>query len=394
MESIPEENRYALRGVSSGKEEVHQAIQNLDQGLFPDAFCRILPDLAGDNNYVSVMHADGAGTKSSLAYIYWKETGDLSVWEGIAQDAIVMNTDDLLCAGIYSDILLVSTIGRSKHKIPGEIISTLIQGTEKFLEELRIYGCSIYSAGGETADVGDLVRTIIVDASVYARAEKSKIIRNKTVQAGDVIVGLASDGLTNWDSSWNSGIGSNGLTSARHDLLHSEYLIKYPESLDGSTPKNLVYQGPWKVTDTPAEIPVNVGKAILSPTRTFIPLLLPILKNYQDKIHGMIHTTGGGHTKCLHYLPAGIKIIKNNFPALPWIFQQIHEHSGISWKQMYSTFNMGIRMEIYTDLNTAELIIKEASKMNLGAYIIGHCESESDHALEIHHTAETKIYYP
>lgn len=362
------------RGVSSQKEDVHAAIKNIDKGLFPQAFCKIVPDyLGGDEAYCNLMHADGAGTKSSLAYLYWKETGDLSVWKGIAQDAIVMNTNDLLAAGVYQDILISSTIGRNKNLIPGEVIQTIIEGTEEFIDMLRGYGINIRSTGGETADVGDLVRTIIVDSTVTARAKRSSIIDNKNIKAGDVIVGFASFGKTIYEKEYNAGMGSNGLTMARHDVLSAEYKgVK--ESYDQLVPDELVYTGGLKLTDHVPGHPLNVGKMILSPTRTFSPVIKQIFDEYFGHIHGMIHCTGGAHTKVLHYTN-GLKFVKDNLFQTPPLFQMIQEQSGSSWHEMYKVFNMGSLLEFYTDEHTADHLIKLAGAHGIEAQIIGHVES-------------------
>jgi len=350
-------DRYHQRGVSSSKEEVHQAIGNLNKGLFPKAFCKIVEDhLGGDPNYCTVMHADGAGTKSSLAYIYWKETGDLSVWKGIAQDAIVMNVDDLLCVGATENILLSSTIGRNKNLIPGEVISALINGTEEVLEMLRHYGLNIRSTGGETADVGDLVRTIIVDSTVTARMKRSKVIDNSRIKAGDVIVGLASYGQATYETEYNSGMGSNGLTSARHDVFAKEYASKYPESYDKDVPADLVYTGNYKVTDELPAIPLNVGKLVLSPTRTYAPILIEVFKELRHQIHGLVHCSGGAQTKVLHFVD-NLHVIKDNLFAVPPLFRLIHESSGTGLQEMYKVFNMGHRMEVYLDEKFAQPVI-------------------------------------
>ena len=341
-------SRYLERGVSSGKEDVHQAIRHVDKGLFPNAFCKVIPDmLTGDPEHCLVMHADGAGTKSSLAYVYWKETGDLSVWKGIAQDAIVMNLDDLLCVGITGDILLSSTIGRNKSKIPGEVISALINGTEEILEELREMGVPIYSTGGETADVGDLVRTIIVDSTVVARSRRSDIIENK-IAAGQVIVGLSSSGQASYESSYNGGMGSNGLTSARHDVFAGYLGKKYPESYDPDVPGNLVYSGTKKLTEAIEQVGLDAGKLVLSPTRTYAPVIREILQSYRENIHAMIHCSGGAQTKVLHFADK-VHIIKDHLFPVPPLFRMIQKESGTAWKEMYQVFNMGHRFEIYTD---------------------------------------------
>jgi phosphoribosylformylglycinamidine cyclo-ligase len=365
---------YGLRGVSSSKEDVHLAISKLDKGLYPKAFCKIIPDFLGnDPGYCNIMHADGAGTKSSLAYIYWKETGDLSVWKGIAQDAIVMNTDDLLCVGATGTILLSSTIGRNKHLIPGEVISAIIEGTEEYLEKLRSYGLEIYSTGGETADVGDLVRTIIVDSTVISRMKRSEVIDNANIRAGDVIVGLASFGQATYEDHYNGGMGSNGLTSARHDVFDHAYAAKYPESYDQHIPENLVYSGKIELT-APSGIPgMDNGKLILSPTRCYIPVAMQILKQYRDQIHGMVHCSGGGQTKVLHFID-NLRIIKDNLFPVPPLFRLIQEQSGTAWDEMYKVFNMGHRMELYIPSEIAQDIIDIAASFRIEARIVGRCQ--------------------
>jgi len=369
------ESKYSRRGVSSGKEDVHAAIKNIDKGLFPRAFCKIVPDLiGGDNDYCNVMHADGAGTKSSLAYVYWRETGDLSVWKGIAQDAIVMNLDDLLCVGIYNNILLSSTIGRNKHFIPGSVISEVINGTEEVLEDLRSHGIGIWSTGGETADIGDLVRTIVIDSTVFARAKRSEIISNHNIKPGDVIVGLSSSGQTTYEKEYNSGIGSNGLTSARHDLFTTYLASKYPESLDTQLSYDLIYSGSLKLTDKVTEYNIDAGKLLLSPTRTYAPVVKKIIDEMHPAIHGMIHCSGGGQTKVLHFIDK-MHVIKDNLFPLPPLFRLIHEQSGSQWKEMYSVFNMGHRLEIFTSPDNANRIIDIAAGFNLDARIVGHCEA-------------------
>jgi phosphoribosylformylglycinamidine cyclo-ligase len=375
-------SRYLQRGVSSGKEDVHQAIKHVDKGLFPRAFCKVIPDmLTGDPEYCLVMHADGAGTKSSLAYMYWKETGDLSVWKGIAQDAIVMNLDDLLCVGVSGDILLSSTIGRNKNLIPGEVISAIINGTEEILAELREMGVPIYSTGGETADVGDLVRTIIVDSTVVARSKRSEIIENR-IKPGNVIVGLSSSGQATYENSYNGGMGSNGLTSARHDVFGAYLASKYPESYDPDVPAELVYSGKKSLTDLIEGVGIDAGKLVLSPTRTYAPLIRELLLNYREQIDGMIHCSGGAQTKVLHF--AGeVHIIKDQLFPLPPLFRMIQEESGTDWKEMYQVFNMGHRFEIYTDENTAKEVIKLAERYQIEARIVGHCETASQKKLTI-----------
>ncbi|MCD4746548.1 MAG: phosphoribosylformylglycinamidine cyclo-ligase [Bacteroidales bacterium] len=376
-------DKYNLRGVSASKEDVHNAIKNIDKGIFPKAFCKIVPDLLGcDEMYCNIMHADGAGTKSSLAYVYWKETGDISVWKGIAQDAIIMNLDDLLCIGVYDNILLSSTIGRNKNLIPGEIISEIINGTEEFLEKLRNSGIGIYSTGGETADVGDLVRTIIVDSTVIARIKRSEVISNHNIQDGDVIVGLASFGQATYEDEYNSGIGSNGLTSARHDVFNKILAQKYPESYDAAIPEQLVYSGNINLTDS-TEIPrINAGKLVLSPTRTYAPIIKKILENYRPMIHGMIHCSGGAQTKILNFIN-DLQIIKNNFFPVPPLFRLIQEQSNTPWKEMYKVFNMGHRMELYVPEKITENIIEISKEFNVDARIIGYCKKSDRKSLII-----------
>jgi phosphoribosylformylglycinamidine cyclo-ligase len=371
---MTESSKYSQRGVSSQKEDVHNAIRNIDKGLFPNAFCKIIPDiLADDPDFCTIMHADGAGTKSSLAYMYWKETGDLSVWKGIAQDAIVMNIDDLLCIGAVDNILLSSTIGRNKNKIPGEVISAIINGTEEFLSFLRESGINIYSTGGETADVGDLVRTIIVDSTVTCRMKRSDIIENQ-IRAGDVIVGLASFGQASYESEYNGGMGSNGLTSARHDIFSNYLAEKYPESYDHEIPGNLVYSGKLMLTDKLPGSETTVGKMVLSPTRTYAPVVKKLLDEIKGDIHGMIHCSGGGQTKVLHFVQ-NLHIIKDNlFETLP-LFRLIQEQSGTTMKEMFRVFNMGHRMEFYVPASVAEKIIHTANSYNIEARIIGRCEN-------------------
>jgi phosphoribosylformylglycinamidine cyclo-ligase len=375
-------SRYLQRGVSSGKEDVHQAIKHVDRGLFPGAFCKVIPDLlTGDPDHCLVMHADGAGTKSSLAYVYWKETGDLSVWKGIAQDAIVMNLDDLLCVGITGDILLSSTIGRNKNKIPGEVLSAIINGTEEILAELRDLGIPIYSTGGETADVGDLVRTIIVDSTVVARSPRSRIIENRIIP-GNVIVGLSSSGQASYESSYNGGMGSNGLTSARHDVFGAYLAKKYPESYDPDVPEELIYSGSRSLTDTIEDLGIDAGKLVLSPTRTYAPVIREVLEQYRGHISGMIHCSGGAQTKVLHFARE-VHIIKDRLFPLPPLFRMIQEESGTAWKEMYQVFNMGHRFEIYTDEETATLITELAGNYGIDAKIIGRCEASEKKKLTI-----------
>lgn len=368
-------DRYNQRGVSAGKEDVHQAIKNLDKGLYPKAFCKIVPDLlAGDPAYCTVMHADGAGTKSSLAYLYWKEAGDLSVWKGIAQDAIIMNIDDLLCVGATGPIVLSSTIGRNKNLIPGEVISTLINGTEEVLAMLRNYGMEIYSTGGETADVGDLVRTIIVDSTVTARMKRSEVIDNANIKAGDVIVGLASFGKATYESEYNGGMGSNGLTSARHDVFSHGYASQYPESFDQAVPDDLVYAGKYKVTDEVPGVPASVGKLVLSPTRTYAPVVMKMLRELKGSIHGMVHCSGGAQTKVLHFIE-NLHVIKNNLFEVPPLFKLIQEESGTEWKEMYKVFNMGHRLEVYLEEKQAAQLIAISESFGIEAKVIGRVEA-------------------
>jgi phosphoribosylformylglycinamidine cyclo-ligase len=377
------DNRYNSRGVSAGKEDVHNAIKNVDKGLFPKAFCKIVPDyLTGDENYCLVMHADGAGTKSSLAYLYWKETGDTSVWKGIAQDALIMNIDDLLCVGATDNILLSSTIGRNKNLVDGSVLSAIINGTEELLAELRTHGVSIHSTGGETADVGDLVRTIIVDSTVVARMKRSDVISNDRIQPGDVIIGLESFGQATYEKMYNGGMGSNGLTSARHDVF-SKYLIeKYPESFDPAVPENLVYSGSKKLTDKIENSPLDAGKLVLSPTRTYAPIIKSILDKYRSEIHGMVHCSGGAQTKVLHFVD-GLHIIKDNLFEVPPLFTLIQSESKTDWKEMYKVFNMGHRMELYAAPEMAQKIISISESFGVRAKVIGHCEAHPEKKLTI-----------
>ena len=367
-------DRYNLRGVSASKEDVHQAISNLDKGLFPKAFCKIVPDhLGNDPQYCTVMHADGAGTKSSLAYIYWRETGDLSVWKGIAQDAIVMNVDDLLCVGATSNILLSSTIGRNKTLIPGEVISTIINSTEEILELLRHYGLNIISTGGETADLGDLVRTIVVDSTVVCRMKRQDVINNSRIQAGDIIIGMASYGKATYEDEYNGGMGSNGLTSARHDVFTKAYEQRYPETFDPGVPKDLIYAGAYNVTDSIPGLDVNIGKLVLSPTRTYAPIIVRVLEHFRREIHGMVHCSGGAQSKVLHFID-DVHVIKDNLFDVPPLFQIIQEQSGTDWKEMYKVFNMGHRMEIYVREQLASEIIAIANSFDVEAKVIGRVE--------------------
>jgi phosphoribosylformylglycinamidine cyclo-ligase len=380
--------KYSLRGVSASKEDVHSAIRNIDKGIFTRAFCKIVPDLTGgDPAWCNIMHADGAGTKSALAYIYWKETGDLSVWKGIAQDAIVMNLDDLLCVGATGPILLSSTIGRNKNLIPGEVVKAIIEGTEEFLAKMRSLGIEIYSTGGETADVGDLVRTIIVDSTVVARMKRDDVIRNELIQPGDVIVGLASYGQATYEDVYNGGTGSNGLTSARHDLLNKIYREKYPESLDPGMPENLAYSGPFKVTDPSGVTGVDVVKLILSPTRTYAPVMKEILSRHRQDIHGLVHCSGGGQTKVLNFIDK-LKVVKDNLFPIPPLFMLIQKQSGTSWQEMFRVFNMGHRFEIYLPESFSEELIKISGQFNVEARIIGHCEESSTKSLVIKHAGQ------
>ena len=368
-------NRYMMRGVSAAKEDVHNAIKNIDKGLYPQAFCKILPDiLGGDKDYCNIMHADGAGTKSSLAYMYWKETGDVSVWKGIAQDAIVMNTDDLLCVGATDNILLSSTIGRNKMLIPGNVISAIINGTDELLAELRNMGVGIYVTGGETADVGDLVRTIIVDSTVTCRMKRSDIINNANIRPGDVIVGLASFGQATYENKYNGGMGSNGLTSARHDVFSKYLAEKFPESYDHNVPEELVYSGHYKLTDEIEKLGLDAGQLVLSPTRTYAPVIKKILDELRPEIHGMIHCTGGAQTKILNFVNDNCHVVKNNMFPVPPLFRIIRDESETDWKEMYKVFNMGHRMELYVDKTNADKIIEISKSFNIDAQIIGYVE--------------------
>lgn len=376
--------RYAQRGVSAEKEDVHKAIKTIDKGLYPKAFCKIVPDyLTGDEDYALVMHADGAGTKSSLAYMYWKETGDLSVWKGIAQDALVMNVDDLLCVGVTDHIMLSSTIGRNKKLIPGEVIAALINGTEELLEELRAFGISIYSTGGETADVGDLVRTIIVDSTVTARIKRDRIIDNANIQAGDVIVGLASFGKASYENAYNGGMGSNGLTSARHDVFSKKLAKKYPESFDAAIPQELVYSGSKELTEKVEGSPLDAGKLVLSPTRTYAPIIKKILEKYDARdIHGMIHCSGGAQTKILHFVD-NLHILKDNMFKVPPLFNMIKQESNTDWREMYQVFNMGHRMELYVNEKIAEDLIRISNSFGVEAQVVGRVENSEGPKLTI-----------
>ena len=389
---MKDDSRYALRGVSSGKEEVHKAIKKIDKGLFPKAFCKIVPDyLTGSNDHCVVMHADGAGTKSSLAYAYWKETGDLSVWKGIAQDALVMNTDDLLCVGATDNILVSSTIGRNKSLIPGDVISAIIQGTEELLKELRTFGLSIHSTGGETADVGDLVRTVIVDSTVVARMKKTDVITNKNIKPGDAIIGLSSFGQTNYEKEYNGGMGSNGLTSARHDVFNSTLSNKFPETFDSSIPRDLVYSGSQNLTSLVKNTPLDAGKLVLSPTRTYAPVIVKILEKHRSDINGMIHCSGGGQTKILHFID-NLHVIKDNLFDTPPLFDLIQRESSTPWKEMYKVFNMGHRMEIYIDPKHVYSIIEICKAFNLEAKQIGRVEESPTKKLTIKSEQREFVY--
>ncbi|MBR9757112.1 MAG: phosphoribosylformylglycinamidine cyclo-ligase [Algicola sp.] len=376
--------RYSQRGVSASKEDVHNAIKNIDKGLFPKAFCKIVPDyLTGDQDYCLVMHADGAGTKSSLAYMYWKETGDLSVWKGIAQDALIMNVDDLLCVGAVDNIMLSSTIGRNKNVIPGEVIAAIINGTEALISELEAFGVTIHSTGGETADVGDLVRTIIVDSTVTARVKRDQVIDNANIKSGDVIVGLESFGQATYEKAYNGGMGSNGLTSARHDVFHKYLAEKFPESFDGAVPMDLVYSGNVKLTDAVEGVPIDAGKLVLSPTRTYAPIIKKILSKYNSAdIHGMIHCSGGAQTKILHFVE-NLHIIKDNMFDVPPLFKLIQQQSGTDWKEMYQVFNCGHRMELYVSPEVADDIIAISKSFNVNAKVVGRVAASDEKKLTI-----------
>lgn len=370
--------RYILRGVSAAKEDVHNAIKNIDKGLFPKAFCKITPDiLGGDDEYCNIMHADGAGTKSSLAYLYWKETGDLSVWKGIAQDALIMNIDDLLCVGAVDNILVSSTIGRNKLKVPGEVISAIINGTDELLAELRQLGVGVYATGGETADVGDLVRTIIVDSTVTCRMKRADVIDNANIRPGDVIVGLASSGKATYEKEYNGGMGSNGLTSARHDVFAKYLAQKYPESYDAAVPDELVYSGGLRLTDSVEGSPIDAGRLVLSPTRTYAPVVRRMLDAMRPQIHGMVHCSGGAQTKILHFVD-NVRVVKDNLFSVPPLFRTIHEQSGTEWKEMYKVFNMGHRLEVYLAPENARKVIEISESFGIPAQIVGRIE-ECDH---------------
>lgn len=384
--------RYSQRGVSSGKEDVHAAIRHIDKGLYPRAFCKIVPDLLStDEQYALVMHADGAGTKSSLAYIYWRETGDLSVWKGIAQDAIIMNVDDLLCVGVTGNILLSSTIGRNKKLVPGEVIKTIIEGTEEVLERLRSFGLSIYSTGGETADVGDLVRTIIVDSTVVARIRRDNVVDNARIREGDAIVGFASFGKANYEDAYNSGMGSNGLTSARHDIFEKTYASLYPESFDHHIDPALVYSGSYKLTDRVPGLPLDIGRLVLSPTRTYTPIVLEVLSQFRKDVHGIVHCSGGGQTKILHFIDR-LHIIKDNLFDPPALFKILQQESGVSWREMYQVFNMGHRMEMYLPAPLSSAVIDIAKSFGVEAQVIGHVEASEEKKLTIESSHGQFIY--
>ena len=385
---------FCLRGVSASKEDVHYAIKNIDKGIFPKAFCKIIPDiLGGDPQYCNIMHADGAGTKSSLAYIYWRETGDISVWKGIAQDALIMNVDDLLCVGATGNILLSSTIGRNKNLIPGEVISAIINGTNELCQELSELGVRIYPTGGETADVGDLVRTIIVDSTVTCRMKRTDVIDNANIRAGDVIVGLSSSGKATYEQEYNGGMGSNGLTSARHDVFSGYLAHKYPESYDNSIPSDLIYSGGMKLTDKIENLGIDAGKLVLSPTRTYAPIISLILKELKENIHGMIHCSGGAQTKIMHFLSDGLKVVKNNLFSVPPLFELIRKQSGTDWKEMYRVFNMGHRMEIYLPEAYAKQVIDISRSFNVDAQIVGHVEKSESRELVIENEVGRFTYH-
>jgi len=368
-------NRYNQRGVSAQKEDVHKAVARLDKGLFPNAFCKIYPDYWGnDPEFCNLMHADGAGTKSILAYMYWKETGDLSVWKGIAIDSIVMNIDDMLCVGATGPFTYSSTIGRNKNLIPGEVISAIINGTQQYFDRLKEFGIESYLMGGETADVGDVVRTVIVDGTMACRMKRSKLITSEKIQAGDVVVSLASYGQATYEDEYNSGMGSNGLTSARHEMLKKDYAVRFPESVDPNLPADVVYNGKYSMTDA-TETPLNIGKMLLSPTRTYAPVVLRILEELSDKIHGIIHCSGGGQSKCLHYLPGPMRVVKNNLLPIPPLFKMIQDSAGTSWHEMYQVFNMGQRLELFTDRDSAEAIVRIAAAFKIDAQISGYVEA-------------------
>jgi len=377
------DQRYNLRGVSASKEDVHNAIKNIDKGLYPKAFCKIIPDFLGnDPDYCNIMHADGAGTKSSLAYVYWKETGDLSVWKGIAQDALIMNIDDLLCVGATDNILLSSTIGRNKNLIPGEVISAIINGTNELVEELAAMGVNIYPTGGETADVGDIVRTIIVDSTVTCRMKRSEVIDNANIKAGDVIVGLSSCGQATYEKEYNGGMGSNGLTSARHDVFANYLAVKYPESYNPDIPQSLAYSGSCRLTDVVEGVGLNAGQLVLSPTRTYAPVVKKLLAELRQHIHGMVHCSGGAQTKILHFIDE-LKVVKNNLFPVPPLFKLIQKESGTDWKEMYKVFNMGHRLEVYLPAEYAGKVIEISTSFGIDAQIVGYCEASAKKELVI-----------
>jgi phosphoribosylformylglycinamidine cyclo-ligase len=385
-------DRYSQRGVSAQKEDVHKAVAKLDKGLFPNAFCKIYPDFWGnDPDFCNLMHADGAGTKSILAYMYWKETGDMSVWKGIAIDSTVMNIDDMLCVGATGPFTYSSTIGRNKHLIPGEVISALINGTQEYFDTMKQHGIDIHFLGGETADVGDVVRTVIVDGTMACRMRRDQLVTTEKMQPGDVVVSLASYGQASYESEYNSGMGSNGLTSARHEMLHKDYAAKYPESVDPNLPADVVYNGKFHLTDSTAT-PLNVGKMILSPTRTYAPVILRVLQQHFDKVHGIIHCSGGGQSKCLHYLPAPLRVIKDNLLPVPPLFTMIQESAGTGWREMYQVFNMGQRLEIFTDAETAKSIIDIAASFNIAAQISGRVEASDKKEVVINSAHGTFSY--
>lgn len=385
--------RYSQRGVSATKEDVHNAIKNIDKGLYPNAFCKIIPDYLGnDPKYCNIMHADGAGTKSSLAYVYWRETGDLSVWKGIAQDALIMNVDDLLCVGATDNILVSSTIGRNKNLIPGEVISTIINGTNELCEELSDLGVNIYPTGGETADVGDIVRTIIVDSTVTCRMKRSDVIDNGNIKANDVIVGLSSTGKASYEKFYNGGMGSNGLTSARHDVFAKYLANKYPESYDNSIPADLIYSGGMKLTDEIENLGIDAGKLVLSPTRTYAPIILKIIKNLKGHINGMVHCSGGAQTKILHFLEDGLKVVKNNLFPTPPLFELIQSQSNTDWDEMYKVFNMGHRMELYLPEKYVNEVIDISRSFNVDAQIVGYVEKSEERGLVIESDYGRHIY--
>ncbi len=377
------DQRYNLRGVSASKEDVHNAIKNIDKGLYPQAFCKIIPDFLGnDPEYCNIMHADGAGTKSSLAYVYWRETGDISVWKGIAQDALIMNIDDLLCVGATDNILLSCTIGRNKNRIPGEVISAIINGTNEIVEELREMGVSIYPTGGETADVGDIVRTIIVDSTVTCRMRRDEVIDNANIKAGDVIVGLSSCGQATYEKEYNGGMGSNGLTSARHDVFANYLAVKYPESYNVEIPQDLAYSGSCNLTDQIEGVGIDAGKLVLSPTRTYAPVVKKLLQELRPQIHGMVHCSGGAQTKILHFVDK-LKVVKNNMFPVPPLFKLIQKESGTDWKEMYKVFNMGHRLEVYLPAENAAQVIEISKSFGIDAQIVGYCESSDKKELLI-----------